>query len=140
MNPKQNEETMFQTLGSLLTEGESIESAVFCVYKATGFWASNRSIITGYAAITDRDRLIGWKEGLLSESVFTLELKDLQKVRISGTLFGQKKIHLIFFAEKKREVKFQAAFRVYGDRFPDQEKNLKLLLEQLEEKRAALPN
>lgn len=140
MNPKQNEETMFQALGSLLTEGEAIESAVFCVYKATGFWASNRSIITGYAAITDRDRLIGWKEGLLSESTFALKLKDLRKVRISGTLFGQKKIHLIFFAEKKKEVKFQAAFRVYGDRFPDQDKNLKLLLERLEEKRAALPN
>lgn len=135
-----NESEMTRALQPLLSEGEAVEAAVYCLFKATGFWASNRSIITGYAAITDRDRLIGWKEGFLSESAFTLELKDLKKVRISGTLFGQKKIHLIFFAEKKREVKFQAAFRVYGDRFPDQEKNLKLLLERLEEKRAALPN
>lgn len=134
-----NEAEMTRTLQSLLSEGETVESAVYCIYKATGFWASNRSIITGYAAITDRDRLIGWKEGLLSESAFALELKELQKVRISGTLFGQKKIHLIFFAEKKKEVKFQAAFRVYGGRFPEQENNLKLLLERLEEKRAALP-
>ena len=96
VNPKQNEEAMFCALGSLLTEGEAIEAAVFCVYKPTGFWANSRDIRSGYAGITDRDRLIGFKMGLLDQSSFAVEMKRLKKIKISKRLFGQKEIDLVF--------------------------------------------
>lgn len=138
MNPKQNEETMFYALGSLLTEGETIESAVFCVYKPTGFWASSRNIISGYVGITDRDRLIGFKMGLLDQSSFGIDMKHLKKIKISKRLFGQKEIDLVFLNEKKFEVKFQTALKIYGNQFPNQESNLRILLERLGEKQAML--
>lgn len=138
MNPKQNEETMLYALGSLLTEGETIESAVFCVYKPTGFWASSRNIISGYVGITDRDRLIGFKMGLLDRSSFGIDMKHLKKIKISKRLFGQKEIDLVFLNEKKFEVKFQTALKIYGNQFPNQESNLQILLERLGEKQAML--
>lgn len=140
MNPKYNEETMLHALGSLLTEGEAIESAVYCMFKSTGFWASSRNIITGYVGITDRDRLIGFKMGLLDQSAFALDMKRLKKIKVSGTLFGQKVIDLVFLEEKKYEVKFQIAPKIYGNQFPNQESSLRILLERFEEKRAALSN
>lgn len=139
MNPKQNEETMLYALGSLLTEGEALESAVFCVYKPTGFWASSRDIVSGYVGITDRDRLIGFKMGLLDQSSFAADMRQLKKIKVSARLFGQKEIDLVFLNEKKLEVKFQTASKIYGNQFPNQESNLKILLERLEEKRAMLP-
>lgn len=135
-----SEAGMTRALRALLSEGEAIEAAVYCLFKSTGFFARSSGIMTGYVGITDRDRLIGQREGFLSESSFALELRDLQKVKISGTLFGQKSVHLIFFSEKKKEVKFQAASRVYGANLPNQENNLRILLERLEEKRVALSN
>lgn len=135
-----NEAEMTRTLQPLLSEGETVEAAVYCIYKETGFWARSHNIITGYVGITDCDRLIGCKMGLLDRSALAFDLRCLEKIKLSGSLFGQKMVDLTFLGVKKDRVKFQIAPKIYGDRFPDQEKNLKLLLERLEEKRAALPN
>ncbi|MCM1334412.1 MAG: hypothetical protein NC084_00670 [Bacteroides sp.] len=140
MGSGMNEAAMLGALLPLLLSGEGLEAALYCGYKGTGFFASGRSIVTGYIGITDRDRLVGQKTGLLDVSAFAEELKDLKKLKISGALFGQKQVYFLFLGEKKREIKIQIASKVYGNTFPDQEKNFHTFLARLEEKRAALPD
>lgn len=44
---KYTDEEMNDALEALLIGGERIETAVYCVFKATGFFDSNRRIIAG---------------------------------------------------------------------------------------------
>ncbi|MCH5348795.1 MAG: hypothetical protein J1E40_05685 [Oscillospiraceae bacterium] len=131
LTKKFTEEEMMQMLGELLYAGENITAAVYCIYKGTGFFASSSNIIAGYAAITDRNRLIGYKMGLISDSAVSLDLGHLTKMKISNALLGQKIIYIHVNDGKKSEVKFQAAPKVPGSKFPEQERNLEILLDEL---------
>lgn len=132
-----SESEMKGLLSPLLFEGEKLDAAVYCLYKPTGFWGG-RQMLTGYVGITDRDRMIERKEGMLGGGTFAYDLKELRKIGISRTLFGQYSVHLIFLTGKKEEIKFQAASHIHGANLPDQEQNLARLLERLREKEAML--
>lgn len=140
MSAGMNEAAMLGALLPLVPPGEVLEAALYCGYKGTGFFSSGRNIITGYIGITDHDRLIGQKTGLLDNASFAEELKDLKKLKISGTLFGQKQVYFLFLGGKKRELKIQIAPRIYGNALPNQEKNFRAFLDRLEERRETLPN
>ena len=61
---KYTDEEMNSALEALLIGGERLETAVYCLFKQTGFFASNRNIITGYAGITDTDGFCAANTGL----------------------------------------------------------------------------
>ena len=138
LTAKYTEAEMMQILNGLLCEGEHIETAVYCVYKEAGFFASNRQIIAGYAALTDMDRFIGYKMGLLNTAPLTLEMKYLTKIKISNSLLGQKNIYMAFDFGRKYAFKIQIAPKVVGSKFPDQERNTEIMLEKLGAKMSEL--
>ena len=131
LTKKFTEGEMLQMLGELLYAGEHITTALYCIYKGTGFFASSSDIIAGYAALTDQNRLIGYKMGLINDSAVSLDLGYLIKIKISNALLGQKIIYLQVNDGKKSEVKFQIAPKIPGSKFQNQERNLEILLDEL---------
>lgn len=131
LTQKFNEEEMMKLLGELLYADESIKAAVYCVYKDTGFFASSRHIITGYAAITDKGRFIGYKMDLVSTAAVSFDMQYLTKIKISNVILGQKMVHMEFNNGKKEEVKFQLVPKVGGGKFPDQERYFEIMLDEL---------
>lgn len=122
---------MLQMLGGLLYSGENITAALYCIYKGTGFFASSSDIIAGYIALTDHNRLIGYKMGLINDTAVCFDLGYLTKMKISNSLFGQKSIYIQVNDGKKSELMFQVAPKIPGSKFPYQEKNLEILLDEL---------
>lgn len=131
LTKKFTEEEMLQMLGELLYSGENIITALYCIYKGTGFFASSSDIIAGYIALTDRNRLIGYKMGLINDSAVSLDLGYLTKMKISNSLFGQKSIYIQVNDGKKSELMLQVASKIPGSKFPEQERNLEILLDEL---------
>lgn len=131
LTKKFNEEEMLQMLGKLLYTGESITAALYCIYKSTGFFASNRNVIPGYIALTDKYRIIGWKMSIINTSPVTLDLENLTKIKISDWIFGNKLVDIQTNNGVKNEVKFQYAQKISGTKFPNQEKNSEILIEEL---------
>ena len=133
LTKKFDEEEMLNMLGELLFAGESITSALYCVYKGTGFFASNRNVIPGYVALTDRNRLIGYKMNVLGTNPVLLDLEFLKKIKITDWILGNKIIYLCTDDGRKNEVKFQYVQKVIGSqaKFPNQERNSEILLDEL---------
>ncbi len=131
---KYNEEEMMQILSRLLIAGESIKTALYCVYKQTGFFASNRNIIAGYVALTDNDRLIGMKFSTFGSEAVSQYMEYAKKITIKNYPFGQKVVHMIFDDGKKQEVKIQLVPKVVGSKFPEQQKNFDIFMDELNSK------
>lgn len=51
LTKKFNEVEMIQMLKELLNAGKTAETVLYCEYKETGFFASNRHIIPSYVAM-----------------------------------------------------------------------------------------
>ena len=133
LTTKFNEDEMLNMLGELLYAGESITAALYCIYKDTGFFASNRNVIPGYVALTDRNRLIGYKMNVLGTNPVSLDLEFLKKIKITDWILGNKIIYLCTDDGRKNEVKFQYVQKVIGSqaKFPNQERNSEILLDTL---------
>ncbi len=131
---KYNEEEMMQILCQLLNAGESIKTALYCVYKGTGFFASYRNIVAGYIALTDNDRLIGMKFGTFGSEAVSQYMGYAKKITVKNYPFGQKVVHMIFDDGKKQEVKIQLAPKMVGSKFPDQQKNFDIFMDELNAK------
>ncbi|MCM1022559.1 MAG: hypothetical protein NC395_00690 [Prevotella sp.] len=135
---KYTDEEMNTALGKLLIGSESLETAVYCLFKDTGFFASNRNIITGYAGITDTGRLLCCKYGLIGDENAAYNMEDIVQIKIKPMILGQKIVTVVFEDGKKRTVKFQLAPKVAGSKLPNQERNTEKMLEILEAKQNKL--
>lgn len=131
---KYSDEEMNVALGALLIGGERLETAVYCLFKSTGFFASSSDIITGYAGITDMGRFVCCKYHTISDESAAYNIEDIVRIKIKPILFGQKVVTLVFDDCKKRTVKFQLAPKVAGSKLPNQERNAEKMLEILEAK------
>lgn len=134
LTKKYNETEMTQMLEELLFAGERIETALYCLYKDTGFFASNRHVTAGYVALTDGNRLIGYKMGLFNTATVSLDMEYLTKIKISNSILGQKIVYMAFNNGEKSEVKFQIAPKIMGSKFPNQQRNMEIMLDMLREK------
>lgn len=135
---KYTDEEMNAALEKLLIGGERLETAVYCVFKQTGFFASNRNIITGYAGITDMGRLVCCKYYMINDESAAYNMEDIVQIKIKPALLGQKSVTLVFDDGKKQTVKFQLAPKVAGSKLPNQERNTEKMLEILEAKQNKL--
>lgn len=136
---KYDETDMMQTLSELLFEGETITAAVYCAYKATGFFASATNVRTGYAALTDRNRLIGYQFGLLGSESVMMDLNYLTKLNVSSALLGQKNVYMRIQTDRKYDVKFQFASKIVGANFPNQKQNAQILFDELTARQNQMP-
>ena len=135
---KYTDEEMNAALGELLIWEEYLETAVYCIFKDTGFFASNRNIIMGYVGITDMGRLLCCKYRTISDEPASYNMEDIIQIKIKPAIFGQKIITIVFDEGKKRTVKFQLAPKIAGSKMPNQEQNAEKLLEILEAKQNKL--
>ena len=135
---KYNDEEMNAALGELLIGGERLEAAVYCLFKATGFFESNRDVITGYVGITDMGRFVYCKYHVINDESAAYNMEDIVQIKMKSTLFGQKIITIVFDDGKKHTVKFQFAPKVAGSKLPNQEQNAEKMLEILEVKQSKL--
>lgn len=135
---KYTDEEMNAALGELLIGGERLETAMYCLFKETGFLASNRNIITGYIGVTDMGRLLYCKYGLIADENNAYNMEDIVQIKIKPMIFGQKIITIVFDGGKKHTVKFQFAPKVAGSKLPNQERNAEKMLEILEAKQSKL--
>ncbi len=135
---KYNEEEMNAALGELLIGGEHLETAMYCLFKETGFFASNRNIITGYVGVTDMGRFVFCKYGLISDENNAYNMEDIVQIKIKPMILGNKIITIVFDDGKKHTVKFQFAPKVAGSKLPNQEWNAEKMLEILEAKQSKL--
>lgn len=135
---KYTDEEMNAALEKLLIGGERLETAVYCVFKQTGFFASNRNIITGYAGITDMGRLVCCKYYMINDESAAYNMEDIVQIKIKPALLGQKSVTLVFDDGKKQTVKFQLAPKVAGSKLPNQERNTEKMLEIFEAKQNKL--
>lgn len=129
---------MKTSLGAFLQEGETLETAVYCVFKATGFFASNRHMIMGYIGITDKDRIICCKYGMINDENVIYNIGNITSVKIHSVILGQSLVAVIFNSDKKQTLKFQVAPKVAGQKLPNQERNTEKLIEILENKKKML--
>lgn len=134
---KYTDEEMNATLGELLMGGERLETAIFCYFKATGFFESNRNVITGYVGITDMGRFVLCKHGLIADENTAYNMEDIVQIKIKPIILGQKIITMVFDDGKKHMVKFQFAPKEVA-KFPNQEQNAKKVLEIIEAKQNKL--
>lgn len=131
---KFNETEMAETLDAqLLFADEAVEASVYATFQDTGFFASSRRIITGYAGITNRNRLIGLRCGLISSEPFSVDLSCLTKLKVKKSLFGMWQIYLEYFAGRKVRLKFSFSPKILGHKFPNQRENTDILVRRLQE-------
>lgn len=84
---KYSETEMLIMLNRLLIEpDEYIEAPIYCMFKGTGFLGLG-DFTTGYAAITSKNRFIGYQIGVLNEAPILISMYRLIKIKISGSLF-----------------------------------------------------
>ena len=127
-----SEENMHETLGRLLYPGEEIETAVYCTFRETGFFASNRNTTCGYTALTSAGRMIGHKITFLNSVDFAAEMEMLTKITVKESIFGFYTVHAFFEMPEKRQVKFVLHRKIYGSNtFPNQTKNADTMLDLL---------
>ena len=138
---KYNDEEMNAALGELLIGGERLETAIYGVFKETGFFASiaNGSfVIACYVGITDMGRFVYRKYGLITEGSNAYNMEDIVRIKIKPVIFGQKVITIVFDDGKEHTVRFQFAPKVAGSKLPNQEQNAEKMLEILEAKQSKL--
>ena len=135
---KYNDEEMNAALGELLIGGERLETAMYCLFKATGFFESNRNVITGYVGVTDMGRFVYCKYGLVMDENAAYNMEDIVQIKIRPMILGNKIITIVFNDGKKHTVKFQFAPKVAGSKLPNQEQNAEKMLEILEAKQNKL--
>ena len=128
-----SDEEMNTALEELLTPGEHLETAVYCIFKATGFWESNSRVIMGYAGVTDKQRLLCCKFHYINDETAVYDMNKLIKLKIKPIILNQIIITAVFDNNgKKQTVKLQLAPKVAGGKLPNQERNTEKMLEIFE--------
>ncbi|MBR6717955.1 MAG: hypothetical protein IKI77_06370 [Oscillospiraceae bacterium] len=115
----------------LMFPDETVTAGVYCTFQDTGFFASSRHIVTGYAGLTSRGRLIGLRCGMIRSEPFSVDLNYLTKLKLRKTLFGMRSVYLEYFAERRIRLKFTVSPRILGSKFPDQYANTEIIMQQL---------
>lgn len=134
---KWNTATMHACLKKAGFEGETYTCAIYGIMKNTSFWASgynNQNCC--YAALSDYKRLLFVEFTMLTGTpvrMGALGFDDIISAKVKKNIFGQYKFDLVFNINgKKQRFIFQAAKKVYGTDFNEQEPNLMGLVEYFE--------
>ncbi|MCQ2416196.1 MAG: hypothetical protein MJ071_00085 [Oscillospiraceae bacterium] len=136
---KFNEDEMLTMLNELLLDyDETVEAAVYCSFKDTGFFASSRHLMTGYLGITNRNRIVGYCCDMLTKKPIQIEMNNITKIKVSGGLFGQKNVYVEHFSDRLYKMKATLIPKVYGRKFPNQRENFTTLLDVFTEKQRQL--
>ncbi|MBP1561717.1 MAG: hypothetical protein J6C96_10835 [Oscillospiraceae bacterium] len=136
---KFNQQNMDEAFAAMLLPGESCIASVYCVFKRTDFFAGvgTRNVLPGFAACTDRGRLLTARFPSLlyflcdcEKSAF--EMSFIKKLKIHKNIFRQYLIEAVFPTERKDfKLKFQVAPKVLGESFPNQQQELEEMLSVL---------
>lgn len=134
---KWNVSTMHAYLKKAGFEGETYTCPIYGIMKNTSFWASrynNQNCC--YVALSDYKRLLFVEFTMLTGPpvrMGALGFDDIVSAKVKKNIFGQYKFTLVFNINgKNQKFIFQAAKKVYGTDFTEQEQNLMGLVEYFE--------
>lgn len=135
---KVNEEAMYEALNPLLFPNEEIEAAVYAIYRPTGFFSSVRQVDFGYLALTNQNRLIGYRYGtLMGSAPIAVDLNAILKMRFRKRVFGlQRELYLETMSAKSEKLLVLYNMKIFGSQFPNQKENAERLSAVLAEKAA----
>ncbi|MCM1330452.1 MAG: hypothetical protein NC253_13545 [Ruminococcus sp.] len=131
---KFTQDFMDEIIGGMIYPDERLACSVYCAFKQTGFFASNKAMYIGFAAVTDKERLLCarayWGMGEFQRDAFALSAA--QKLTVKKSLLGTYQVYAEFpSAGKKQKIKFQVSPKVYDCDFPNQKRDAEVLLEIL---------
>ena len=131
LSKKWNEEEMLSDLGQLLHPGETLLAGVYCTYQDYGFFFSSKRVIAGYIGLTDQNRLIGTRNGIIQHEIVDINL-NRAVVYIKELLFGA--VHIRVSDPSARLERQRITFnRLRGGKtFPNHFENAATLLEKLQ--------
>ena len=114
---------------SMLSYDEKSLCPIYCTFRSTGFFAKPTRFAVGFATLTSCGRLLV-AEQILNDCVkATFVLSTNKSCKIKKNLFGQYVVETTFPTQKKDiKLKLQAAPKVYGCNFPNQQHNLEYFL------------
>lgn len=117
-----NHDNMNLALARLMLPGEQSLCPVYCMFKDTGFFARQNSMIMGYATCTNTGRFLYVQNRFGQWTMGACALKTATKIKMKKTIFGQMIIEIHFPTDKKKDaiVKIQVAPKIYGYNFPNQ--------------------
>lgn len=129
---KYNQEYMNSTFDTMLDSGEESICPVYCVFKQTGFWASNSRVSPGFVTFTSNGRLLVARSQLFDMVKRSVQLDNVKKMKIKKNLFGQYLVEAAFMdVNGDLRLKFQVAKKIMGAKFPNQEQNFEELISTL---------
>ncbi len=138
-----NEDAMLEKLSKLLVyPNERILAAVYCTVQdqSNAFLSmtSSGNVKACFLGLTDRDRLIGCRMGMVTEQPLQIDMMLVTKIKIKKTIFRQYQIDLEYGAGRNARLRFTIAPKIAGAKFPNQQMNCELILEELEARAALL--
>lgn len=125
-------EDMYASLDKFDVEYSYPVSASIC--NMTGFFASNKNIHAGFAAISARDSLIiADYNVLMAETLYEIPLTSIRSLKISKSLLlGVQTVKIEFLSDgKKCRLDVNIAPKVLTGEFPDQKENMGSLIDTL---------
>ena len=75
---------------------------------------------------------------MLSKKPIQIEMSSIVKMKVSGALFGQKRVYLEYYSDKLYKLKAQLIPKVYGRKFPNQRENFTEMIQGFTEKQRQL--
>ena len=130
---KCNQDEMLEMLSSqLMFAEEAVTAGVYATFQDTGFFASSRHVVIGYVGLTNRNRLIAIRAGMLKTEPFSTDLSYITKIKVKKTLFGMWQVYLEYFAEGTRKLKFTVSPKILGAKFPNQKAFTEILIQTLQ--------
>ncbi|MBQ6041283.1 MAG: hypothetical protein K5705_10170 [Oscillospiraceae bacterium] len=130
---KCNQDEMLEMLSSqLMFAEEAVTAGVYATFQDTGFFASSRHVVIGYVGLTNRNRLIAIRAGMLKTEPFSTDLSYITKIKVKKTLFGMWQVYLEYFAERAYKLKFTVSPKILGAKFPNQRANTDYLIQTLQ--------
>ncbi len=129
---KYNQEYMDSVFEPMLVSGEESLCPVYCVFKQTGFWASNSRVSPGFVTCTSDGRFFMARSQLFDMVKRSVILDNVKHMKIKKNLFGQYVIEATFMdVNGDLRLKFQVARKIWGAKLPNQERNFDELISTL---------
>lgn len=124
------EAEMLCELEPLLRADEKLTAAVYCTYQDYGFLFSSKRVIAGYIGVTDKNRLIGVRYGMILHETVDISL-NRAAVHISELPLGA--VHIRVSDPSARLERQRITFnRLRGGKtFPNHAENAAMLLDKL---------
>ena len=128
-----NEDEMYKSLRDVLLPDEQILAAVYVSYQQMGFLTSH-GVEAGYLALTDCNRLVGVRHGLLQSALFSMYLGTEKSLKVKKGLFGSRTVELDT-GESKLRIAIAPKLGS-GTDLPHQAEHFQTIMEVLEARQA----